>query len=172
MTDNVTTYYLEMNSPDELRQAKGNVGHSEEDFCIYEAKVKQYEVNRFLYQFIGGAWDWKDKLNWNDDTWQEFAEAPNLRTWVAYVDASIAGYYELHRVDNDVEILYFGLAPRFIGQGLGGSMLTHAVTSAWNWGDVKRVWVHTCTLDHPSALENYKARGFKIYKEERSVQAD
>jgi len=69
-----------------------------------------------------------------------------------------------------VEILYFGLAEAFFGQGFGGPLLTHALQSAWAWPGTTKVWVHTCSLDHPSALANYQARGLRIYREE--VEAD
>ena len=96
-----------------------------------------------------------------------FAENENLRTWVGYYKGSPAGYYELQQQDGgDVEIAYFGLAPRFIGKGFGGYLLSHAIKSAWNWEGTRRVWVHTCTLDHPTALQNYKARGLEVYKVE------
>jgi GNAT superfamily N-acetyltransferase len=78
-----------------------------------------------------------------------------------------AGYYELRRDDEDgVEIAYFGLLPEFIGRGLGGALLTNAIEEAWRMSSVSRVWVHTCTLDHPGALGNYQARGMVIYKQE------
>ena len=86
----------------------------------------------------------------------------------AYYDGSLAGYYELRRDDEGgVEIAYFGLLPGFIGRGLGGALLTSAIEDAWRTtSSVSRVWVHTCTLDHPSALGNYQARGMVIYKQE------
>ncbi len=62
-----------------------------------------------------------------------------------------------------MEIVYFGLLPQFVGQGLGGHLLTEAVERAWQM-DARRVWVHTCNLDHPAALKNYQARGFKLYQ--------
>ena len=65
-----------------------------------------------------------------------------------------------------MEIKYFGLAPAFIGKGFGGRLLTAAIEQAWDWGEVKRVWVHTCSLDHPGALSNYQARGMQLYKTE------
>jgi GNAT superfamily N-acetyltransferase len=64
-----------------------------------------------------------------------------------------------------VEIAYFGLLPAFIGRGLGGALLTNAIEEAWQMSP-ERVWVHTCTLDHPSALANYQARGMEVYKVE------
>jgi len=88
----------------------------------------------------------------------------NIRMWLASVQGSIAGYFELTRqTEDNVEISYFGLLPECIGKGYGGYMLTEAIRLAWEW-DAKRVWVHTCTLDHEGALSNYLARGMKIYK--------
>ena len=156
----VTTYYLEMTSPEQLK-AKGKPAELE----ITEAEVKQFKLNRFLYELIGEKWSWKDKLNQTDEEWKQYAESDNVRTWVAYCKGSIAGYYELERQSNgNVEIAYFGLSPCFIGKGYGGYLLTHAIQSAWSWVGAKRVWVHTCSLDHEGALSNYKARGLRVYE--------
>ena len=67
--------------------------------------------------------------------------------------------------DGNVEIAYFGLIGEFIGRGFGKNLLEDAIRTAWTQGG-KRVWLHTCTLDHPQALTNYLARGFKVFKEE------
>lgn len=157
----LTTYYLQMMSLDQLRP-KPDPGNVE----VVECKVKQFEVNRFLYAFVGRDWQWTDKLTWTDQQWRELVDSDDHRTWMAYREGSIAGYYELHRQGTDVEILYFGLTPKFISQGLGGYLLTHAIRSAWAWPGTQRVWVHTCTQDHPQALRNYQARGFELYREE------
>lgn len=158
----ITIYYLEMRSPDDLKGKEKPTGLE-----VVEAEVKEYSFNRYLYQLVGQAWRWNDKLSLSIDDWKHYAENENLRTWVAYTKGSIAGYYELQKQkDDNVELAYFGLAPKFIGKGFGGYLLTHAIKSAWAWGDTRRVWVHTCTLDHDSALPNYQARGMKIYKTE------
>ncbi|WP_202410252.1 GNAT family N-acetyltransferase [Pseudomaricurvus sp. HS19] len=157
-------YYLEMTSKDNLLPKEAVAGIS-----INEAKVKNFRFNRFLYQLVGEAWSWTDKLSLTDQAWQEYAENDNLRTWVAYVEGSIAGYYELQVQDEgNVELVYFGLAPDFIGKGLGGYLLTHAIATAWSLPGTRRVWVHTCDLDHPNALKNYEARGFTLYDVEHS----
>jgi GNAT superfamily N-acetyltransferase len=157
----VTTYYLEMRSPEDISDKS-----RPEDLCICECEIKQFQFNRFLYQLIGGPWQWVDKLSWSDEEWINYAENDNLRTWVAYHRGSPAGYYDLQQQQGgDVEIAYFGLAPKFIGKGFGGYLLSRAIRSAWEWQGTRRVWVHTCTLDHPGALENYKARGMKVYLE-------
>ncbi len=158
----VTITYLEMISPSLLKEVTDS-----KQLVVQEVQVKQYQLNRFLYQFIGEAWAWTDKLHWSDEQWQEFAERESLRTWLACDSGSPAGYYELEQTGNgDTEIASFGLAPKFIGKGYGAYLLSHAVSSAWAWSGTKRVWVDTCTLDHPNALNNYRSRGFEIFAEE------
>ncbi len=159
----VITFYLEMLSPSDLVPKAAL-----QELMIMECEIKQFSFNRFLYQWVGEAWQWTDKLQWSDAEWKAYAENENLRTWVAYIKGAPAGYYELQKqADGDVEIAYFGLTPKFIGQGLGGALLTEAIQAAWDWEGTKRVWVHTCNLDHPSALQNYKARGMKVFKIEK-----
>lgn len=158
----VTTYYLEMLSPSELRKKPVPNG-----MAVCESRIPQFQVNRFLYRFVGEAWRWTDRSEWTEQAWRDLVESEDHRTWIATYQGSVAGYYELRRrPESGVEILYFGLAPPFIGHGLGGYLLTHAVESAWSWEGAHRVWVHTCSLDHPGALANYEARGFRLYRSE------
>ena len=158
----VTTYYLEMKSPSSLNEKTESNG-----LQVHECEIKQYQFNKFLYQFIGGPYEWTNKLSLSDEQWKAHVENDNLRTWLAQYKGAPAGYYELQKQDNgNVEILYFGLATKFIGQGFGGYLLSHAIKSAWAWEKTKRVWVHTCTLDHPHALQNYKSRGMEVYRVE------
>lgn len=157
----ITTWSLESRSPTELKPAS-----DPGDVDIREACVKQFQFNRFLYQLVGASWAWNDKLNWSDEQWQQYAEADDLRTWVAWCEGSPAGYFELQmQPGGTVEICYFGLAEKFIGRRLGGYLLTESIRKAWDWG-ANRVWVHTCSLDHPNALANYEARGLSIFKSE------
>ena len=162
MTPVVTTY-LEMHSPDQLRPKRS----VDEPLQIKEA-ARDWRFNRDLYLAVGQTWSWNDKRGWTDEQWKEYGLAPELRTFGAYYDNSLAGYYELRRdEDGGVEIAYFGLLPKFIGRGLGGALLTSAIEEAWRTSpSISRVWVHTCTLDHPSALANYQARGMMVYKQE------
>lgn len=161
----IITKYLEMNLQSDFIK-KSNVKGLE----VIEAEIKEFRFNRYLYALVGEAWNWTDKLALTDDQWKEYAESSNLRTWVAYYKGSIAGYFELDTDSRlNVEIAYFGLAPKFIGQGFGGYLLSEAIKSAWEECKAKRVWVHTCSLDHPNALNNYQSCGLKIYREECST---
>lgn len=158
----VAIYYLEMNSPEQLNGKDDALG-----LQIVEAEINEFRLNKFLYQLIGEQWQWNDKLSLSDEDWQQYVASSSLRTWVAYYRGSIAGYFELKSdEEGNTEIMYFGLAPSFIGKGFGGYLLSQAIKNAWAMPNTKRVWVHTCTLDHPSALLNYQSRGFKLYKTE------
>ena len=111
---------------------------------------------------------WHDRLEWSDEQLERYLASPNIAVWELETDrGESAGYFELQRHDDtSVEIVYFGLLPKFIGRGLGGFMLTRAVEEAWSMGG-ERVWLHTCTLDSERAVPNYKARGFREYKTQR-----
>ncbi len=156
----VTTTYLEILSPADIRARRCE----DERFWIGECAVRQGAFNRFLYFTVGDAWAWIDKRGWTGAQWQAHAESERLRTFAAYYDGAPAGYYELHRgEDGAVEIGIFGLFPAFFGRGLGGALLTSALEEGFRWPS-PRVWVHTCSLDHPAALANYQARGMGIFK--------
>jgi GNAT superfamily N-acetyltransferase len=163
----VTITYLEMRDPSQLRPKTTN----DPRFRVVEITDKKGELNRSLYVLVGEAWEWRDKLPWSMEEWNAYAESENLKTFVAYVDDAIAGYFELMIQGDDVEITYFGLAPDFVGNGYGGALLTQAIEAAWRLSP-SRVWVHTCNLDHPAALQNYLSRGMSIYsKEENEPQS-
>jgi ribosomal protein S18 acetylase RimI-like enzyme len=162
MKTKVTTYYLEMTDPAQLRPAR----RGDLELRLQRAEIPCPELNRFLYTAVGGDWYWIDRLGWTYDQWLEYLNRPELKTWIGYVSGTPAGYFELEMQPGaDVEIAYFGLLTQFIGRGIGGELLAGAVDRAWAMG-AGRVWVHTCSLDGPTALANYQARGFRIYKEE------
>lgn len=156
----IVTTYLQMSALTELVPARS----TDPDFTVREAVERQWRLNRSLYLLVGERWAWIEKQRWSDQQWERYVVSDQLRTCVASWRGSTAGYYELRRDDAQaVEIAYFGLAPDVIGRGFGGALLTDALRRAWAW-DARRVWVHTCTLDHPAALRNYEARGMKAYE--------
>jgi len=162
----LVTTYLEMRSPDQLRSKRPDAR-----FHVRELTERDGRLNRDLYLRVGEQWQWIDKRLWTDEQWREYARANELRTFAAYLEEALAGYYELRRDDEGgVEIAYFGLLPEFIGRGLGGALLTSAIEEAWSdhsGGTAPiRVWVHTCNRDHPQALANYEARGMVVCKVE------
>ena len=160
----ITTYYLEMNSLDELRPSTNVVAGLE----ITQAKIPSPELNRFFYTAVGGDWYWLDRISWSYEQWRAWVDQPEHQTWVAYLEGTPAGYFELlAQPGGNVMIAYFGLLPSFIGKGMGGVLLTRAIQRAWEIAGTVRVHVNTCTLDGPQALKNYQARGFRILREEQ-----
>lgn len=158
---NVTTYYLEMLDPQALRPKPSRDGTA-----LVRVDPPMPELNRFFYATVGGDWHWIDRLPWTWKQWFDYLNRPELHTWMLTVHGIPAGYFELEaQPGGHVEIAYFGLLPSFVSKGLGGYLLTCAIEKAWAM-NARRVWVHTCSLDHPQALQNYLARGFTKYKEE------
>lgn len=162
----VTVYYLEMTSPDQLRPK-----HAETpELSVHRVELPLPEFSRFLYTAVGGDWYWIDRLGWTHEQWLRWLQRPGLETWVGYHRGTPVGFFELGaKLADHVDIAYFGLLPAFIGQGFGGRLLTHTVEQAWRLNP-KRVTLNTCTLDHPAALGNYQTRGFRIYREAQEIR--
>lgn len=158
----VVRTYLEMLAPEDLRAAR-----LPSDVPIL-GRIEDCPVSffRYLYAEVGRAYHWRDRLAWTDERVRAHLADPTVSLWLLSWGAAPAGYFELRRhQDRSVEVAYFGLLPEFVGRGWGGHLLTLAVRSAWELG-AERVWLHTCTLDHPAALPNYLKRGFRPVREE------
>lgn len=154
----VTVTYLEMTSAAQVVPLVG-----ERRLDVRRAELPCPELNRFFYVAVGSEWWWHDRIAWDRDRWLAWVDRPDLETWIGYLSGTPAVYFELEaQPGGQVELVYFGLLPSFIGRGLGPELLDAAVQRAWKIA-TRRVWVHTCTLDHPRALANYQARGFRIY---------
>jgi len=161
-TIEVCRTYLTMDSPDALRP--GRTPALPFEVARVQCDPAGY---RRLYRAVGEQWHWHDRDAWSDEQLAAHLARPEVGVWVARVEGRTAGFFELeHHADGSVEIAYFGLTPAYLGQGLGGALLTRAVREAWALG-ATRVWLHTCTLDAPQALPNYLARGFRVEREER-----
>ena len=158
----VTRTYLEMRSADELVPAPT----PEPEPQVERMRECPVPFFRYLYQEVGRAYRWTDRLSWSDETIRAYLATPGVSMWLMSWEKAPAGYFELRQhEDSSVEIAYFGLLPDFIGRGWGKHLLTRAVQSAWQLGP-DRVWLHTCTLDHPAALPNYLKRGFRPVRKE------
>ena len=155
--------YLEMTSPDQMAgRAPVPPGF------VVRQELSDPAVYRELYDGVGRDYHWRDRRSWSDERLRAHLENPDISVWVLRERSSPRGFFELaRRDDGSVEIAYFGLMPEAIGRGLGRVLLTRAVEEAWSLNPVPvRVWLHTCTLDHPSALSNYLARGFRVTRTE------
>lgn len=127
---------------------------------------------RFLYNTVGEPWLWGDRRKLSDAALAAIVQDPAVEVFVLWVHGVPAGYAELDgRVPGEIELGYLGIMPEFIGQKLGPYLLDWAIRTAWA-RDPRRVWVHTCTLDHPGALPMYERAGFVRFKVEEEIGDD
>ena len=160
MIEKIERFYLEIKSIKNLKTKFVPL----DNFTIKEAGKKNFDLNKFFYKQIGRKHQWVDRLIWQDKNWMDYVSNKNLKTFILQKNNEYIGYFELIFHKNDCEIAYFGILEEHIGRGYGGFLLSEALKIGLK--NANRVWVHTCTLDHPNAIENYKSRGMKIFKTE------
>ena len=126
-----------------------------------------FQLNKFFYKQVGKNHRWIDRLSWSDEKWINYISNKNMETYIISDSYELAGFFELlyNPKLKETEISYFGLLEEYIGKGIGGFALSVAIKKSFE-KNIKRVWLHTCTLDHPNALKNYKARGMTVFKKE------
>ena len=163
MSDQVERSYLEISSINELMVKNKPFNN------LYLEKVNppDFQLNKFFYKEIGKKHSWTDRLVWNDKKWIDYLENSCVNTYVLKRNNEFIGFFEqiFDKDKLDCEIAYFGILEEYIGKKLGGYLLSEAIKISFNIGS-KRVWVHTCSLDHKNALQNYLSRGMKIFKSE------
>lgn len=152
----VTTWYLD------YQGAAMELPKWPDDITLIESKIASPDLSQFLFCAVGHHWRWFSRLSWTYQQWLDYLTAGNVRTWVLYQQGCPAGFVELRKDQDDgVELKFFGLLPAFIGQGLGAQLAQAAIALAQQW-QARKVWVHTCSEDHPSALKTYQQAGFVI----------
>lgn len=128
---------------------------------------------RALFSRIGARWMWFSRAIMPDDALQAIIGDPAIEVYAVADPAGIeVGILELDFRDaRTCEISFFGLIPELSGAGHGRWLMAQALLRAWR-SDIDRVWVHTCTLDHPSALNFYRKQGFTAFRRELETFAD
>lgn len=161
-----TIYYLAMGSADDLAVVSG--GEELVWRCFRDGRVSA----RF-YREVGRDWRWRDRAEWTEEEWKNWSESGAVETWVGSVDGTEVGYFELQQQDEGaVELVFFGLLPGNLERGWGKIFLREAVRRAWSMPGTRRVWLHTCSEDHPGALANYLKRGFVVERVEKEEKPD
>jgi len=158
--------YLEINSIIELNESR----IYPEGYLVELVYPTNFQLNKFFYKNVGKKHHWVDRLNWTEDEWIKYTSDKKVKTYVLKKKKDLAGYFELiiHKDKNEVEIAYLGLLEEYLNKKLGSYLLSSAIKNSFLIKP-KRVWVHTCSLDHKNALMNYTARGMKIFKKETIV---
>jgi len=163
VTEEVQRNYLEINSIQDLNK----VIEPEGDYSLNLLKPINFQLNKFFYKNIGKKHKWIDRLVWTETQWIDYVSNKDVKTYVFKFKNDLAGFFELiyHGEKKEVEIAYFGLLKEFQNKKLGSYLLSQAIIKSFK-KNIDRVWVHTCSLDHKNALNNYIARGMKIFKTE------
>ena len=164
MSKSVERNYLEIHSINELKESIKIY----KDYSIKLLEPENFQLNKFFYKNVGKKHHWVDRLVWSDKEWIQYVSDKKVKTYVLKNNYDLAGYFELilHRDKNEIEIAYLGLLEEYQNKNLGSFLLTVAIKNSFS-ENVKRVWVHTCSLDHKNALNNYISRGMKIFKKEK-----
>jgi ribosomal protein S18 acetylase RimI-like enzyme len=167
VTEKIFRNYLEIKSQKDFKEVKIPSQNS----SVELVKPKDFQLNKFFYKNIGKNCQWVDRLIWTDLNWIEYISSENLFTYILKEKNEIAGYFELLFNENnkEAEIAYFGILEEYFGKKFGGYLLSEAIKNSFILGS-RRVWVHTCSLDHENALKNYLARGMKIFKTETLIR--
>ena len=163
MTQEVQRNYLEINSIKDLNK----VVDPSENYSLNLLEPVDFQLNKFFYKNIGKKHKWIDRLIWTENQWIDYVSSENVKTYVFKYKNDLVGFFELisHTEKKEVEIAYFGLLEEFQNKNLGSYLLSQAIKKSFE-EKINRVWVHTCSLDHKNALNNYISRGMRIYKTE------
>lgn len=156
----VRTHYLEMTTaPSDLKSEE------KEDCVIMKLDDPNIIFYRYLYKEVGEDITWVNRLVIEDEELYTIITKPTLQIFVLYYKGSPAGYAEIDREPTgEVELIYFGLTPRYRGLGLGKYFLDWTIKKVWS-SPTKRFWLHTCELDHEAALPTYQKAGFNVYNQ-------
>ena len=163
MSKKVERNYLEINFLEDLKE---NSDFSK-NYSINLVDPADFQLNKFFYKNIGKKHHWVDRLIWTEKQWIDYVSDKNVKTYVLKNEKDLVGYFELilHSEKNEVEIAYLGLLEEYQNKKIGSHLLSAAIKNSF-LNKPKRVWVHTCSLDHKNALNNYISRGMKIFKTE------
>jgi len=138
------------------------------------ARIERPDLDwyRRLFRKVGEEWLWFSRLRLSDAELAAIIHDPAVFVHVLGVEGTEAGLLELDFRQNRVcEIAFFGVTPPFIGRGMGGYLMREAIVRAWSQ-PIDRLWVHTCTLDHPAALQFYRHIGFRAYQQQVEIADD
>ena len=163
MKQEIKRHYLEINSLQDLKEVKKSL----QKYSLILLEPTNFQLNKFFYKNIGQKHKWVDRLVWTESQWINYVSSEKVKTYVFKYKNDLAGFFELifHQENKEMEIAYFGLLEQYQNKKLGSYLLFEAIQKSFN-SNVNRVWLHTCSLDHKNALNNYIARGMRIFKTE------
>jgi GNAT superfamily N-acetyltransferase len=127
---------------------------------------------RDLYKRVGEEWLWFSRIRMADDKLAARLHHPLVETRALVADGRDEGLLELDfRIPDTCEIGMFGVTAKLVGSGAGGFLMHRALELAWS-RPVNRVWLHTCSFDHPAALPFYQRAGFRPFRRQIELADD
>ena len=167
MIKEVKRNYLEIKDLKDLAEGK----KLSNDYSLNLVDPIDFQLNKFFYKNIGNSHEWVDRLTWSEEKWINYVSSENVKTYILKHKNDLAGFFELifHLEKKETEIAYFGVLKEYQNKKLGSYLLSEAIKISFSIG-TSRVWVHTCSLDHKNALNNYLSRGMKIFKSETLIR--
>jgi GNAT superfamily N-acetyltransferase len=127
---------------------------------------------RDLYRRVGDEWLWFSRIRMPDAGLSAIIHSPLVEVYALEHEGRDEGLLELDFRDaGQCEIAFFGITAKLIGSGAGRWLMNRALELAWS-RPVGRVWVHTCTLDHPAAPAFYQRSGFRAFRRQIEVADD
>tara|TARA_B110000971_G_C19953530_1_gene474529 strand:- start:178 stop:684 length:507 start_codon:yes stop_codon:yes gene_type:complete len=159
----VQRFFLEIKKKEKMNQIPILPSQTQ----VYLDKENDININKFFYRQVGKDHFWRDRLLWTDKEWEKYINNKSLKTGIMKLAGELVGFYEqeFHSVKNEVELIQMGILKEYQGKKFGSFLLKHIIHEAF-CQNIERIWVHTCSLDHRHALDNYLSNGFKIFKEE------
>ena len=166
MKQEVQRNYLEINSIQDLNEVNKPNG----DYSLNLLEPINFQLNKFFYKNIGKKHKWTDRLVWTETQWIDYVSNLQVETYIFKYRDNLVGFFELifHKEKKEVEIAYFGILEEFQNKKLGSYLLSEAIKKSFK-SSTNRVWLHTCSLDHTNALNNYISRGMRIFKTETII---
>jgi GNAT superfamily N-acetyltransferase len=155
----------------EMREAPPERAVVREDWSLVplSGDISRY---RDVFRRVGEPWLWFTRVIMSDEVLEAIIGHPRVQALALQAGGADIGLLELDfRSAPDCELSFFGLVPEAIGQGWGRLLMDEAVRRAWAQ-PIERLWVHTCTLDHPRALGFYMRSGFRPYKRAIEIAED
>lgn len=127
---------------------------------------------RSIFRRVGEPYLWASRLLMTDEQLGAILRDPAVEIHALRAGNEDAGLLELDFRDaGECELVFFGLTQEHIGKGAGRWLMNRAIEIAWSH-PIRRFWVHTCTLDHPDAVDFYRRSGFVPFKRQIEIHDD
>ena len=135
-------------------------------------RLNDVDRYRALFRRVGEDWLWFSRAVMSDDGLLAFLSHPKVEAYALVQGAADLGLLELDfRPRGEAELSFFGLVPEAIGSGAGRHLMNAAIRRAFR-EPIRRLFLHTCSLDHPAALPFYVRTGFVAYRRAIEVADD